>query len=197
MNGDQTVGIVTGVMCLILAASSLAARRLPTGKTLKMALAWVAIFGGAYVLTLFRGEGVEIWSRIKTDVSGGQSPSSGTTVRITARDDGHFYASGRVNGHPITFLIDSGATTTAMSTTVANASGVTDDGMPPIPLSTANGMTFAKTARIERLEIGSIVQVNARTTISDSLGDTNLLGMSFLNQLKSWRVEGDTLILQP
>ena len=57
-------------------------------------------------------------------------------------------------------------------------------------------MTLARTARIERLEIGSIVQANARTTIGDTLGDTNLLGMSFLAQLKSWRVEGNTLILQ-
>ena len=74
---------------------------------------------------------------------------------------------------------------------------VGDDGMPPIPVSTANGMTMARTARIERLEIGAIVQTNARTTIGDTLGNTNLLGMSFLSQLKSWRVEGNTLVLQP
>jgi aspartyl protease family protein len=197
MTGDQTVGVITSIMCLILVVSGLAARRLPMRNTLKMALAWVAIFAGAYVLTLFRGEGAEIWSRIKADVSGSESQSSGGVVRITAREDGHFYASGRINGHPAEFLIDSGTTTTAISTAVANASEVGDDGMPPIPISTANGTTFAKTARIERLEIGSIVQTDARTTIGNGLGDINLLGMSFLGQLKSWRVEGNTLILQP
>ena len=197
MTGDQTAGIITGVMCLTLAASSLAARRLPMGRTLKMALAWVAIFAGVYVLMLFRGTGAEIWSRAKVDLFGAQPGLSGGTVRINAREDGHYYVTGRINGYDAEFLVDSGATETAISTTVANASGVTDDGMPPIPISTANGMAFHKTARIERLEIGSIVQTNARATIGDNLGDTNLLGMSFLSQLKSWRVEGNTLVLQP
>ena len=197
MTSDQTVGIVTGVMCLTLAVSSLASRRLPVGPTFKMATAWLAIFAGAYCLTLFRGEGAEIWSRAKVDLFGVQPAVSGGPVRINAREDGHYYVTGRIKGHATEFLIDSGATTTAISTAVANATGVTGDGMPPIPISTANGMAMARTARIERLEIGSIVQINARVTIGDTLGDTNLLGMSFLSQLKSWRVEGSTLILQP
>lgn len=167
------------------------------GRTLKMALAWVAIFAGVYVLMLFRGTGAEIWSRAKVDLFGAQPGISGGTVRIAAREDGHYYITGRINGHAAEFLIDSGATTTAISSEVARASGVEDDGMPPIPISTANGMTLNRTARIERLEIGSIVQTDARTTIGDTLGTTNLLGMSFLSQLKSWRVEGNTLILQP
>lgn len=197
MTGDQTAGIVTGVMCLTLAVGSLAARRLPMGRTLKMALAWVAIFAGVYVLVLFRGTSAEIWSRAKVDLFGVQPNVSGGVVRVPVRDDGHYYVTGRINGHEVEFLVDSGATTTAISSDVARAVGIEGDGMPPIPLSTANGMTIVRTARIDRLEIGNIVQTDARTTIGDTLGDTNLLGMSFLSQLKSWRVEGNTLILQP
>ena len=197
MTGDQTAGVITGVMCLTLVATSLAARRLPLGRTLKMALAWVAIFAGAYVLMLFRGTGAEIWSRAKVDLFGAQASVSSGTVRIPVRDDGHYYIAGRINGREAEFLIDSGATETAISSDVARAAGVQDDGMPPVPVSTANGMAMVKTARIERLDIGGIVQTNARTTIGDTLGDTNLLGMSFLSQLKSWRVEGSTLVLQP
>ncbi len=196
MTGDQAAGVITGVMCLTLAVSSLAARRLPMARTAKLALAWVAIFAGAYTLTLFRGEAAQLWSRVKLDM-GIQPMISGGVVRIAARDDGHFYVSGSINGHPVEFLIDSGATTTAISSTVAAASGVSDDGMPPIPTSTANGMTMVRTARIERLEIGGIVQENARVTIGDSLGNTSLLGMSFLSQLQSWHVESGTLVLQP
>lgn len=197
MTGDQTAGVITGLMCLILVGSSLAARRLPLGRSLKMALAWVAIFAGVYVLMLFRGTGAEIWSRAKVDLFGAQPNVSGGAVRINAREDGHYYIMGRINGHEAEFLVDSGATTTAISSDVARAAGLQDDGMPPVPISTANGMTLVKTARIERLEIGNIVQTDARTTIGDTLGDTNLLGMSFLSQLKSWRVEGNVLVLQP
>lgn len=196
MTADQTAGVISGVMCLTLAVSSLAARRLPMARTFKLALAWLAIFAGAYALTLFRGEAAELWARIKLDM-GIQPTVSGGVVRIAKRDDGHFYVSGRINGHPAKFLVDSGATTTAISAQTATASGIEDDGMPPIPISTANGMAMARTARIDRLEIGGIVHTGARTTIGDTLGDTNLLGMNFLSQLKSWRVEGNTLILQP
>ena len=197
MTGDQTAGVITGVMCLTLAVSSLAARRLPLGRTLKMALAWVAIFVGVYVLMLFRGTGAEIWSRPRVDLFGAEPSIGGGVVRIAVRPDGHYYITGRINGYAAEFLIDSGATTTAISSDVARAAGIEDDGMPPIPITTANGMTMARTARIAQLQIGSITQNDARTTIGDTLGDTNLLGMSFLSQLKSWRVEGNTLILQP
>jgi aspartyl protease family protein len=194
---DQTAGLIAGVICLTLAVSSLAARRQPLGRTLKMALVWVAIFAGVYVLMLFRSTGAEIWSRAKVDLLGHEPSISGGTVRIAARPDGHYYINGLINGYPAEFMIDSGATETAISSAVAKSARLEDDGMPPLPISTANGMTMMRTARIDRLDVAGIVQRDARTTISDNLGDTNLLGMSFLGALQSWRVEGNTLILQP
>lgn len=196
MNGDQTAGLIAGLMCLILVGSSLLARRVPLAQSLKMALAWVAIFGGVYVLFLFRGEAATVWSRAKVDLFGQQPAISGGTMQIAAREDGHYYVTGRINGHEAEFLIDSGATTTALTKATADAAGLIDDGMPPVPVSTANGLAWARTARIAELDIGDIKQRDARTTIQDNMG-TNLLGMSFLSELKSWRVERGTLVLQP
>ena len=52
-------------------------------------------------------------------------------------------------------------------------------------------------ARLERLNVGPIKRQDFPVLVSDTLGDTNLLGMNLLNTLKGWRVEGDTLVLNP
>ena len=197
MTGDEIARLAAGVMMIGLVGSSLIGRRLNFGQTLQMVLAWSAIFAAAFVLFLFRDEARGVWARATADVAGSRGTVSGKTLRIQMRDDGHFWISGTVNGRSTEFLVDSGATTTALSETVARAANVDVDTMFPISVETANGSVNASTARIERLVIGPIVQSDARAVVSSSFGDTNLLGMSFLSSLKSWRVEGRTLILEP
>jgi aspartyl protease family protein len=187
-----------GIGALVLVGSSLVARRLPVAQTLKMILLWVAIFGFAFVLFLFRDEGRAIWQRAKADVGGNAAQVSGSTIRIRKSDDGHFWVRASVNGKPVNFLIDSGATTTTLSRTSASAANVEPSGGFPVMVETANGTVEAQRARIAMLVVGSIRQQNAPAHIGDKgLGETNLLGMSFLSSLKSWRVEGSTLILEP
>ena len=55
----------------------------------------------------------------------------------------------------------------------------------------------ADTGTLERLSIGAIEARRLKVVISPGLGDTDILGMNFLSQLESWRVEGRTLILVP
>ncbi len=52
MNGDQGPGALYLLLWLALVVSALVARRLPVGKVIKMALAWVAIFASVFVLFL-------------------------------------------------------------------------------------------------------------------------------------------------
>jgi aspartyl protease family protein len=65
-----------------------------------------------------------------------------------------------------------------------------------IPIETANGTIMASPVRIDELVIGPIRQSRVRATVSSASGEMNLLGMSFLSELKSWKVEGRTLILE-
>ena len=120
----------------------------------------------------------------------------GTRLSIAMSDDGHFWVRGEVNDVDTDFLIDSGATTTALSTTIANRARLALDDIP-VPIETANGTVAASTTRITSLRVGGIEQVNARAVVSPAFGDTNVLGMSFLSSLKRWRVEGRTLVLEP
>jgi aspartyl protease family protein len=50
---------------------------------------------------------------------------------------------------------------------------------------------------VRDLKLGDIVARDLPVVVSPAFGDTDVLGMNFLSQLKSWRVEGRTLILTP
>jgi len=123
---------------------------------------------------------------------------SGGELRIPMSRDGHFWVRARVNGVERKLLVDSGATITALSVDTAEAAGLVPEKSPfPIILKTANGAVAARTSRVATLRIGNVVARNLPVVVSPSFGDTEVIGMNFLSKLKSWRVEGDTLILEP
>jgi aspartyl protease family protein len=194
---NETAHWIWGVGALILVGSSLVARRMPINQWLKMLLAWVAIFAVAFVLFLFRDEGRAILARANVELAGDTGKTVGSTLRITKRDDGHFWVRANVNGKPIRFLIDSGATVTTLTPQSAASAGVEPQGAFPVLVETANGTVEARRAQIETLAIGPITQRNAAAQIGGAdMGETNLLGMTFLSSLRSWRVEGNILILE-
>jgi len=198
VNDDQSINLIYALGGLVLVGSALIARRLPLKDTLKMALAWVAIFGGLFVLFALRDDFGSIWQKVKLAALGETSQAVGGSLRVAAGEGGHYFVTATVNGRPVRFMVDSGATTTAMSTEAARAAGVeVDTGSYPVVIETANGMAQAWRARIGTLRVGGIERKDMAITVSDTLGDTNLLGMNFLGSLKSWRVEGTTLVLEP
>ncbi len=67
----------------------------------------------------------------------------------------------------------------------------------PVVLRTANGTVNAQTGTIRELRFGTIVARQLAVVVSPAFGDTDVIGMNFLSRLKSWRVEGKTLILEP
>ena len=95
-------------------------------------------------------------------------------------------------------LIDSGATVTAISADTAREASVeTGTGLSPVILKTANGMAPAQTGAIDELRVGNIVARNLKIVSAPGLGDIDVIGMNFLSELQSWRVEGRTLVLVP
>lgn len=199
MSADQTANLLYALLFLVLVVSSLVARRLPLAQTLKYALAWAAIFAGAIVLYSFRGVAGQVWEQVKREINPATPVRSGQTVRILMGADGHFHVDARVNGHNVNFMIDSGATTSVMSQTDARAANVViDETGFPVAIETANGMTMMRRAQIGTLDLGGITRRGHAILMSaDADDEVNLLGMNFLSSLKSWRVEGREMILEP
>lgn len=122
----------------------------------------------------------------------------GNEVRLPMASDGHFWAEVSINGVERRMLVDSGATVTALSQATADAASVSRGGtLLPVILRTANGSVQAQTGTVERLALGNIEARNLKVVTSPALGNVDVLGMNFLSQLESWRVEGRVLILVP
>jgi aspartyl protease family protein len=195
VNGDQIAGVVGALLMLTLVGSSLINRRVPLGQFARYALAWVGIFGLAIIAFSFRGEAALLWLRVVTTVSPEQPRVVGREVRIDRGEDGHFSVVANVNGKPMTLLIDTGATTTTLSRTLAESAGVEIDGAGfGVIVGTANGHTTMRRARAGSITIGPITRANQPLWISEE-DELNVLGMSFLSSLTSWRVEGKTMVL--
>jgi aspartyl protease family protein len=137
-------------------------------------------------------------SRITASLGLDKQEVIGDAVRIPMSRDGHFWAKVKLNGTERHMLVDSGATVTALSEATANAAGVKADAtLVPLLMKTANGTVRADAGTVDRLEIGGIEARKLKVVISPGLGDTDVLGMNFLSELQSWRVEDRTLILVP
>ncbi len=122
----------------------------------------------------------------------------GSEVRIRLSPDGHFWARATIDGVERRMLIDSGATITALSARTARRAGIdAGQSLVPVLMRTANGTVRADTGRIRVLRLGDIEARDLPVVIAPALGDVDILGMNFLTQLESWRVEGRTLILVP
>jgi aspartyl protease family protein len=190
--------LIWGVVCILLLLSSLAARRLPLGYVAKAAFAWIAIFAALFAIFSFRFEFKAVWERVKADISGtaGQSVS-GNEITIRRQDDGHYWLQVDVNGKPVRFMIDSGATTTAVNGNTARETGIqVDTDGYPVFLDTANGSVAAQRGLIQSLKIGTHEIGQHNVVVSESFGDTNVLGMNFLDSMQSWKVEANVMTLK-
>jgi aspartyl protease family protein len=167
------------------------------GRVLRAGLSLVILAGVIFII-LQQAPYDPTLSRVTAHLGLAQQQVVGDEVRIPMNRDGHFWATARVNGTERRMLVDSGATITALSPTTAAAAGIESDTMlVPLLMKTANGTVRAAAGTIDHLEIGSAQARKLKVVIAPGLGDTDILGMNFLSELKSWRVEGRTLILVP
>ena len=126
-----------------------------------------------------------------------QSVEGGET-RVPMDRDGHFWIKASVNGAERRFLVDTGATLTAVSPSTARVAQLEEKPMPQaIMMRTANGTVQAQLTTIAELRFGSVVARDLDAVVAPGLGEANVIGMNLLSRLASWRVEGRTLILVP
>ncbi|MEW8318734.1 MAG: retropepsin-like aspartic protease [Candidatus Thiodiazotropha sp.] len=106
---------------------------------------------------------------------------------------GHYLAPGRINGIPVTFLLDTGATYVAVSSAVADRAGLTRGA--PSQSRTANGVVRSWLTTIDQLQLGPIEMRDVKAIILPSMPDYEvLLGMSFLKHL-SLKQQGGELVI--
>ncbi|MES0879086.1 retropepsin-like aspartic protease family protein [Roseibium sp. SCP14] len=121
------------------------------------------------------------------------------SILIVRDAGGHFVVEGQTNGTRTRFLLDTGASAVVLTYDAARRAGFHPDDLSfTVPVSTANGRTLVAPVRIETLTIGDHTLRNVRGFVArEGALEGNLLGMSALDRLRSWRIEGDRLIMTP
>jgi aspartyl protease family protein len=115
-------------------------------------------------------------------------------VRLESNIQGHFVADGLINGEPVTFLLDTGATDVAIPAELAEELVLARGA--PVRLQTANGQTTGYRTVLDSLALGDIVLQDVRALIAPGfVGEQVLLGMSALKQLEFTQRAG-TLVLR-
>jgi aspartyl protease family protein len=194
VTNDWMLGSLYLLMALMLVAGSLIARRERFAKLATFALAWIAIFGAGFVLFTFRDDLGYVAQRIRAEASG-EPVVAGQEVRIPMSIDGHFWVEASLNGVPVKFLVDSGATMTTIGRSTAEAAGVTVSANRTQVVRTGNGMLRVSTGRADMLSIGPIERNSVGLHVTDN-EDLNVLGMNYLSTMNRWGVEGRWLILE-
>ena len=159
---------------------------------------WAALLIALTGVYAYRFEASEIVGRIAGELFPSEPEvGRGGEVIVNRRLSGEFAIAGRVNGARVTFLFDTGASAVVLTADDARRAGVETSRLVfDVPVSTANGGAMAAEARLDQIAVGPIVMRNVPAMVArrGALNES-LLGMSFLERLKSYTVERDRLIL--
>ncbi len=196
---QDRVRLVYLVLLLVLVSSSiLAGRRLRLRGVAKAAGLWVLIVAVIALGITYRLELGAIGARVASELL----PHRGTVigegeVRFPAGADGHFRIEALVDGTRIRFLVDTGASSIVLSPADARRIGFDPAGLRFTGFAeTANGSVRTAPVRLGAIEIGPIRFDDLPASVNQAAMRGSLLGMSFLDRLRSYEVRDGTLILR-
>ena len=139
-------------------------------------IAWLLLLGGGWWMA-------DQW--LARQANPNQQPviSAKGEVVLQRNRDGHYVADGEINGRKVTFMVDTGATSVALSSRLARAIDVQRGAA--IQVETANGLALGYQTRLNAVRLGDIVVHDVSAVFSDGMmDDIVLLGMSFLKHVE-------------
>ena len=202
----EYIGIALAIgLCSVYLLSIFGSYRGRGRQAFRDMLAWAALAVALVIGYSYRDEFTHLYYRLAGELAppgiaiASEPVNSGErAVRIRRRGDGHFAASTTVNGIRLSMMIDTGASTVVLRQADAKAAGIDLKTLDySIPVSTANGQTFAARVRLKSMSIGSIQidNVDALVAKPGALRES-LLGMTFLSRLRSYEFSGEFLTLR-
>ncbi len=135
--------------------------------------------------------------RMDTPVSigGGGGSGGGNRIVLPADSRGHFMTQGAINGRPVTFMLDTGATTVALSAADAQRIGLDYSKGQRVQMSTANGVAMGYRLRLQSVRVGDVEVYDIDAIVSQQPMPFVLLGNSFINRF-SMRRDADQMVLE-
>lgn len=121
----------------------------------------------------------------------------GWGTSLQRRPDGHFYADAYVNDVSTRFMVDTGASTIALTGEDAEAIGLywSEDDIRPVARG-ASGAVYGVHVTLEQVELGGFEARNLSAIIVPEGLDISLLGQSFLGTIENVHIRGDEMVLE-
>ncbi|MEO0943664.1 MAG: TIGR02281 family clan AA aspartic protease [Pseudomonadota bacterium] len=192
MDGDL-IGrmIYLGLLAALLGFWFVAENRQSLGKTARMATAWGLIFLGVVVA-------YGLWDDVRREVLPSQALLDDSTIEVPRSGDGHFHLTLDINGQPVDFLVDTGATTIVLTLEDAQRVGLDPANMAFLGTAqTANGTVRTAAARVDEIALGPVRFENVRVSVNGGEMPGSLLGMDYLSRFERLEIAGNTLRLVP
>lgn len=199
---DEFASLVyLGLFAAVIGAGIVGSHR-NIGEMVKNLMIWTVIILGLVTGFLYQDHAKEVVLRVAGGLAPGRpvmiADERGPAVSIRKSLNGHFEAQGRVNGEPVNFLIDTGATSIALSHDDAIRIGFADEELSyTLVISTANGKGRAAPVRLDSVDVGSIGRSGLRALVAEpGQLDQSLLGMNFISSLTAFEMRRDEVILR-
>jgi aspartyl protease family protein len=149
-------------------------------RTFKVVTVWL-------LLGLLLFVGVQWWQHQQAQM---RFQTDGGTIELRRGADGHYHWPGRIDGREVDFLVDTGATGTAIPASLARSLGL--ESLGEVRSNTANGQTTGQVVRIDLELKGGVHAQRLRVVALPGLSENPLLGMDVLGRLR-WQ-QGDGVL---
>jgi len=127
--------------------------------------------------------------------TGGGGGSGGSRIVLNADSRGHFMTPGAINGRTVSFMLDTGATTVAMSAADATRIGLDYQKGVPVQMNTANGIAQGYRLRLSSVRVGDVEVYDVEAIVSQQPMPYVLLGNSFIGRF-SMRRDAEQMVLE-
>lgn len=187
---DTIARVVYLVLLLCFLLGFFAWRRGQVGRRLRDLLVWVLIFAMVIIAYGFRDVLREqLFPSAMVQVSG-------DTIELRRGSDGHFHATLEVNGVPVRFMVDTGASGIVLSRRDAEKIGLDPGGLAYLgTATTANGRVATAGVRLGLVRLGSFTDTGVPASVTEGGLDTSLLGMAYLDRFANIAISGDVMTL--
>ncbi|MCB4454404.1 retropepsin-like aspartic protease family protein [Leisingera sp. McT4-56] len=190
--GEYEIGRFIYLIILLVAVGSwvFVQNRQSIGKTLQMFAVWGFIFLG--VIAAYG-----LWEDIRKTVRPQQSVAiDAGRVEVPRAPDGHYYLTLDVNGAPVEFLVDTGASQVVLNERDANSAGIDTGSLAYLGrASTANGEVRTASVWVDEISLGGITDKHVRVWVNQGELEQSLLGMGYLQRWSSIEIRDGALLL--
>ena len=198
VSGEEWTSPAINIGFAALVGAALLTSGLKLGRAVRYLAIWGLIGGVLGLGYVYRQDGVEAFDRLRSALIPAYATEIGPgTVVLSESRDGGYDVRAKVNGQPVIFMVDTGASDVVLSPADARRLGV--DGRTLIfnrRYETANGAGFGADWRADSLVIGPIRLNDVAVSVNRTPMSRSLLGMSFLKRLDSFEFKHGQLILR-